>query len=134
MDRGNVRRKLRLAYIEPKKRVNGIALYALAEAAPALYKTEVEDPPGIDAMAPSDRRSYYQAQNERLRAEATARHLVPTAEVEAERQRLVAAIDRGLLELPAVLADLLDDDCRAYAETLIDGLRARLEMDTTEGL
>lgn len=119
VDRGTARRKLRQAHIQPVKVLDGVPLYALSEAIPALYRADPVAQKAPDEMNPLDRRAWFQSENARLAVEDRMRHLVEAADAAEQFSILKRAIQNGLRQLPAMLADCLDD-------TAMELVRARL--------
>lgn len=125
MDRGTVRRRLREAGVVPSGQKNGVSVYALKDAGPALFGDVVTgtgaDP---DEMHPKDRKDWYQSENERIKLEKEMRSLVPVEEVHREMSRLAKSIASSLDSLP----DLLERDAGLPADAidLVEGVTDNL--------
>ena len=125
MDRGTVRRRLREAGVVPAGQKNGVSVYALKDAGPALFGDVVTgtgaDP---DDMHPKDRKDWYQSENERIKLEKEMRSLVPVEEVHREMSRLAKSIASSLDSLP----DLLERDAGLPADAidLVEGVTDNL--------
>ncbi|MGE4534665.1 DUF1441 family protein [Halomonas sp.] len=115
LDRGTVRRRLRDAGVVPAGNRNGVSVYALKDAGPALFG-EVVSAGGIgpDEMLPADRKAWYQSENERIKLEKEMRLLVPVEEVHREMSRFGKAVASGL----DGLADMLERDAGLPAEAI----------------
>lgn len=105
MDRRTVARRIRDARIPPVGVRNGYDVYQLVSVAPAILGFAGGEMAVVDPrdLPPSERRAYYQSENERLEAEKTLARLVPTAEMEADYADLVRTMDQFLETLPGVI-------------------------------
>ena len=69
----------------------------------------------VDSLSPSDRRAFWQAENERLKYERETGELIPAFEVAQEMSFLAKAIVQSLETLP----DILERDCGLQPNALI---------------
>ncbi len=106
MDRRTVARRIRDAWIPPAGVRNGYDVYQLARVAPAILGFTRGEVATVDPrdLPPTERRAYFQSENERLEAEKTMARLVPAAEMEADYADLVGTMVQFLNDLPQVLA------------------------------
>ena len=115
MDRGTVRRRIRDAGLIPAGTINGVSVYALKDIGPALFGDVLSAPgTGPDDMMPTDRKAWYQSENERIKLEKEMRLLVPVEEVHLEMSRLARSVASGLDSL----ADILERDAGLAPDTI----------------
>ncbi|MDT8895469.1 DUF1441 family protein [Halomonas sp. I1] len=115
LDRGTVRRRLKEAGVVPAGTRNGVNVYALKDAGPALFgDTMSAGGIGPDEMPPSDRKAWYQSENERIKLEKDLRLLVPVEEAHREMSLLAKAVASGLDSL----ADMLERDAGLPPEAI----------------
>lgn len=127
MDRRTVTRRIAEAGVPPADERRGHPVYELRRVLPALYAETVARPgTPPDEMLPTDRRAWYQSENERIRLEKELRQLVPAHEVHREMVRLVRRFTNSLDNLP----DMLERDAGldpARMEMVIESLDAARE-------
>ncbi|SHK53526.1 DUF1441 family protein [Halomonas caseinilytica] len=115
LDRGTVRRRLKEGGVVPAGTRNGVNVYALKDAGPALFgDTMSAGGVGPDEMLPSDRKAWYQSENERIKLEKDLRLLVPVEEAHREMSLLAKAVASGLDSL----ADMLERDAGLPPEAI----------------
>jgi hypothetical protein len=82
--RDTVRKRLREAGIRPTGKRGGNPVYALADAARALFenesRAELPEFQNPEKMAPKDRKEWYQSENERVKFMTDAKQLIPEPE------------------------------------------------------
>lgn len=108
IDRRTATKRIREAGIPPSGKRNNHDVYRLADVAAALSglaptasgEGGVVDPRDLP---PTDRRAYYQSENERLKVETTLGNLIPALEVEADYAETVKKFVQFLDTLPDVL-------------------------------
>ncbi len=115
MDRGTARRRIKEAGVVPSGLKNGVSVYALKDVGPALFG-DVLSSAGVDPddMLPTDRKAYYQSENERIKFEEKVRNLIPIDEVHREMSQLAKAIASSLDSLP----DMLERDAGLSPEAI----------------
>lgn len=69
----------------------------------------------VDSLSPSDRRAFWQAENERLKYERETGELIPAYEVAQEMSAQAKAVVQSLETLP----DILERDCELSPSALI---------------
>ena len=69
----------------------------------------------VDSLSPSDRRAFWQAENERLKYERETGELIPAYEVAQEMSAQAKAVVQSLETLP----DILERDCGLSPSALI---------------
>ena len=132
MDRKTVARRLEDARITPGGKKNGYPTYALRDVGPALFSDHIlfdpEDDPST--LPPSDRKAWYQSENERVKLEKELRQLIPAEEVHLEMSKLAKAVTTTLDSLP----DILERDCEISPEAInrvqdsVDSLREQMYL------
>ncbi|WP_278366880.1 MULTISPECIES: DUF1441 family protein [Marinobacter] len=132
MDRKTIARRIEDAGISPAGKKGGYPTYALKDAAPAIYADQVYYDPDEDPSKypPSDRKAWYQSENERVKLEVQLRQLIPADEVHLEMSKLAKAVTTTLDSLPDILerdCDL-DPDRIERVQSSIDGLREKLYL------
>lgn len=84
MDRATIRKRLKAAGVEPVGKKGAAKLYALKDAAPAIYQAdqgqEMEMPTDPEKMMPKDRKDWHSGEKDRLANETTKSNLVPVDE------------------------------------------------------
>lgn len=128
--RDTVRKRLRDAGIVPVGTRNGVPVYSLKDAGPALFaeasRWEGENDP--DKLPPTERRAWFQSENERIKLEQELRNLIAADEVAYEMSRLAKAVANTLDGLP----DILERDAGLSPEALervqqvVDQLREQM--------
>lgn len=129
LHRETVRKRLNAAGVVPAGVRNGANVYALKDAGPAVFADMVlggdSDP---DQLPPTERRAWYQSENERIKLEQELRQLVRSEEAHREMSTIAKAVTTTLESLP----DILERDCGIDAESVarvqdvIDGIRQQL--------
>ncbi|MFC6672518.1 DUF1441 family protein [Marinobacterium aestuariivivens] len=114
MDRKTVLRRLEDALVKPSGTRATHPVYALKDVAPALYGNVIVGGQKPDDMIPTDRRAWYQSENERLKVEVQMGLLIPTDEVHREMSLLAKAIANLLDSIP----DVLERDCGLRPEAV----------------
>lgn len=136
LHRDTVRRRLQEAGVDPVAKQANAPLYSLEDVGPALFAQHYSSGSEVDPeqMHPTDRRAWFQSENERLKFEKDQRHLVPDDEVAREMALIVKAVANGLDSLP----DELERECGLTPEALdmvqskIDALRESIYEEATE--
>ncbi|MBE0403077.1 DUF1441 family protein [Halomonas citrativorans] len=115
LHRDTVRKRLKEAGVVPAGARNNANVYALKDAAPALF-SETRVVEGMDPcrMHPGDRKDWFQSEVLRVKLEKEMRLLVPVEEAHREMSRLAKAVASGLDSL----ADLLERDAGLTPETI----------------
>jgi len=132
MDRKTIIRRIEDAGISPSGKKNGYPTYALRDAARAIYSEEVAFNPDHDPalLPPTDRKAWYQSENERVKLEVQLRSLLSADEVHLEMSRLAKAVTTTLDSLP----DILERDCDLSPEAIlrvqdsVDALREQMYL------
>lgn len=89
----------------------------------------------VDSLSPSDRRAFFQAENERLKYERETGELIPAYEVAQEMSYQAKAVVQLLETLP----DILERDCGLSPSALvrvqqvIDDLRDQMAQQIQQG-
>lgn len=129
LHRETVRKRLNAANVAPSGIRNGINVYAIKDAAPAIFADVVLGGDGDpDTLPPTERRAWYQSENERVKLEQELRQLVRVEDAHREMSSIAKAVTTTLESLP----DILERDCGIDAESVarvqdvIDGIRAQL--------
>lgn len=116
MHRDTVRKRLNAAGVIPSGTRNGANIYALKDAGPAIFAEVVlggdSDP---DSLPPTERKAWYQSENERVKLELELRELVRAEEVHQEMSRLAKAVASSLDSL----SDMLERDAGLPPESII---------------
>lgn len=115
LHRDTVRKRLKEAGVVPAGSRNGVNVYALKDAGPALFGDQINSS-GMtpDDYMPQDRKAWFQSENERVKLEREMRLLVPVEEAHREMSRLAKAMASALDSLP----DLLERDAGLAPEGL----------------
>lgn len=107
LSRDTVRKRLREAGVAPSGTRNGASLYALKHVGPALFGDIINgvgeggvDP---DQLPPTERKAWFQSENERIRLERDLGTFVEAEEAHREMSRLAKAVVTTLDGLPDVL-------------------------------
>lgn len=137
MDRRTVTRRLSEAGVLPVDEYRGHPRYELRRALPALYiETSIQPGTTPDDMMPTDRRAWYQSENERIKLEKEMRLLVPVEEVHREMSRLarnfVGALDRipdDLERNAGLTAEVIESITEMLEESREGAYRAVIEED-----
>lgn len=105
MARSTVSRAIDQLGIKPASVRSGYAVYRLRDLLAVALATPGPDGARLDPMLmrPSDRRAWYQSENERLSVEMQMGQLIPAGEVEFEFARMVKMLVQFLETLPDVL-------------------------------
>lgn len=129
LHRETVRKRLNAAGVIPSGFRNGVNVYSLKQAGPAIFADVVlggeSDP---DSLSPMEMRAWYQAQNERVKLDKELRRLVPAEEAHREMSVIAKAVTTTLESLP----DILERDCGIDADSvarvqdIIDSIRQQL--------
>ena len=115
LDRGTVRRRLRDAGVVPAGTRNGANVYALKDAGPALFGEFMgASDMSPDQLPPTERKAWFQSENERVKLERDMRLLVPVEEAHRDMSRLAKAVASGLDSL----ADMLERDAGLPPEAI----------------
>lgn len=115
-DRRTVARVIRESAIPPTGTLRGNPVYRLADVVDAITARQAEAIGGIDVdtLMPTDRKAWFQSENERVKLERELRHLVPVGEVQREMAALAKAMASGLDSL----ADMLERDAGLPPEAI----------------
>lgn len=117
MSRNTVARRIEQLGIRPDGRRGGYPVYRMRDLVPVV---QGELPGGLgdgfdpSRLPPTERRAWYQSENERLKAEADSGRLIPAAEVEAEMAEMAKTVVRALETLP----DRVERDLRVPPEVV----------------
>jgi hypothetical protein len=139
MDRKTVSKRLGEAGIDPIGQVKKYDVYRMRDAVKALFRVPVErgvpgdsdeEEPALDPqrMLPTDRKAWFQSENERLKYERAKRHLIP----DAEHEEGIADVIKSCVQVMDTLPDRLERECRlppaavALVVKAIDGVREDL--------
>lgn len=116
MARATVSKRLDAAGIRPEGKRGGYPVYRLKDIVRAVADAAPVDGSEVDPMRmrPTDRRAWFQSENERLKFEQEEGRLIPAGEVEAEMAEVAKIVTRALETLP----DRLERDMRAPAEVI----------------
>lgn len=143
MSRNTVSKRLREQNVQPAGQDRGSAVYALKDAAPALFQADpttsgaLNDP---NKMPPEMRKAWFQSENERLKFEKTEGLLCETSDV----ARNYALLAKAVIQVMETMPDVLERDCGltpsqvAKVQASIDDLRdqiavmAALDVETDE--
>ncbi|MAC33673.1 MAG: terminase small subunit [Haliea sp.] len=108
MDRRTVTRRIAEAGVPPADERRGHPVYELRRVLPVLYAETVARPgTSPDDMLPTDRRAWFQSENERIRLEKELRQLLPAHDVAREMAQMARQFTNSLETIP----DLLERDC-----------------------
>lgn len=132
MDRKTITRRIEEAGISPAGKKNGYPTYALREGARAIYSEQAFFNPDHDPakLPPSDRKAWYQSENERVKLEVQLRSLLCSNKVHREMSQLAKAVTTTLDSLP----DILERDCDLSPEAIlrvqdsVDALRDQMYL------
>lgn len=69
----------------------------------------------VDSLSPSDRRAFWQAENERLKYEERTGELIPASDVAFE----MGAMAKAIVQVLEILPDILERDCGLQASAVI---------------
>ncbi|TXH56560.1 MAG: DUF1441 family protein [Desulfurellales bacterium] len=130
MARETVSKRLAQANVQPDGKRGGYPVYRLRDACPALIDGgHAEGDEGVDPskMKPSDRRAWFQSENERLKFEQETGQLILAAEVHAEFAAAAKVVVRELETLP----DRAERDLRCSPE-VVEYLQAEVRNIRTE--
>jgi hypothetical protein len=137
MSRNTVARRIDQLGLRPDGKRGGYAVYRLRDVA-AIVAPEGPSPSASDfdptQLPPSERRAWFQSENERLKAEAEQRQLIPAGEVETEMAVMVKTVVRALETLP----DRAERDLRCPPEVVeflqneVYALRVELQDQVSE--
>lgn len=115
LHRDTVRKRLKEAGVVPAKTQGSTNLYALKDAAPALFSDRLHgDSVTPDQMEPQDRKAWFQSERERIKLEMELREVVPVDEVYQEMSTLAKAIANSL----ETLSDMLERDAGLPPEAI----------------
>tara|TARA_R110002096_G_scaffold5948_2_gene27316 strand:+ start:9962 stop:10456 length:495 start_codon:yes stop_codon:yes gene_type:complete len=132
LDRRTVTRRIEEACISPAGKKNGHPTYALKDGARAIYSEQISFNPDHDPalLPPTDRKAWYQSENERVKLEVQLRSLLSSHEVHREMSQLAKAVTTTLDSLP----DILERDCDLSPEAVlmvqdsVDSLRDQMYL------
>lgn len=116
LHRDTVRKRILAAGVVPAGTRSNASVYSLRDVGPALFgqvATLLADDP--DSMPPTERRAWYQSENERVKLELELRELVRAEEVHQEMSRLAKAVASSLDSL----SDMLERDAGLPPESII---------------
>lgn len=117
MSRATVARRIEQAGIKNEGKRAGYPVYRVRDIVAAIAPSpangagEEFDPA---KLLPSDRRAWYQSENERLKAEGEMGRLIPAGEVEAEMALVLSIVRRH----QATFADRIERDLRPGPEVV----------------
>ena len=116
MDRKTVAKRLAESNVAPSGKRDGYPIYPFREAVEAVLETGSRSAGQDDPRdyKPTERRAYYQSENERIAMETRCRTLVPAAEVETEYAELV----KGIVQFLDSLGDHLERECALTPEQI----------------
>ncbi|EGR0666953.1 DUF1441 family protein [Vibrio cholerae] len=110
MSRNTVSKRLREFNVQPSGKERGSDVYALKDAAPALFKSDslpagaVFDP---NKMPPGMRKDWYQSENERVKLEKALGQLCESGDV----ARNYALLAKSVIQVMETMPDVLERDC-----------------------
>ncbi|MEQ5803322.1 DUF1441 family protein [Halomonas sp. H10-9-1] len=116
-DRRTVAALIKDAGVLPAGTRRGNPVYRLADVVDAMTTDRRPSTGGgldIDDLMPTDRKAWYQSENERVKLERELRHLVPVDEVQREMAKLAKAVASSLDSL----ADMLERDAGLPPEAI----------------
>lgn len=128
MARSTVSKRIDALGIKPDGKRLGYPVYRLRDIVRIAGDAEPGEENDPMRMRPTDRRAWFQSENERMKMEAEQGRLIPAAEVEAEFTEIAKIVSRSLGTLP----DKMERDMRIqpavieYVSEYIRGLRAEL--------
>lgn len=119
MSRNTVSARIAALGLSPDGKRGGYPVYRLRDVVRIAAQVEHTQAPGAAdfdpaQLRPSERRAWYQSENERLKFETDCRHLVPEIEVASEFAALAKAITQSLETLP----DRAERDTRCSPEVV----------------
>lgn len=123
----------KLSGITPVQNGKNLKLYSLEQLLRLGFDTVRSG--NVDELSPSDRRAFWQAENERLKYEASTGELIPAFEVAQEMSILAKAVVQQLETLP----DILERDCGLQPKDLIrvqqviDDVRDQMALHIQQG-
>lgn len=128
LHRDTVRKRLREAGVAPAKIQAGKNLYALKDAGPALFAETFQTGDSPDDLAPTDRKAWFQSENERVKLEKDLRLLVPVEETHREMSLLAKAVANSLDSLSDMLEREagLPPEAIERVEQVTDNLREQM--------
>ncbi|NTZ39980.1 DUF1441 family protein [Enterobacter sp. JMULE2] len=126
----------RLRNLRPAERGTNLTLYRLADVMAELVRVPAGDvnPLNVEAMAPHEQKSYWQAQREKRKFETEQRQLVPVDEVVF----VYSAMRKAVIQVLETIPDILERDCALppsavqMVQNSIDDLRYTLAEKTYE--
>ena len=133
MARPTVSKRLDAAGIKPSDRRGGHPVYRMRDVIRIFVDTPQHSGDGAEfvdpmRMRPTDRRAWFQSENERLKFEQEQGRLIPAGEVEAEMAEVAKIVTRALetlpdrlerdMRTPAAVVDYVAQHCRAIREEL----------------
>lgn len=125
MSRNTVAKRIEMLGIRPEGKRAGYAVYRLRDIVAVAGTDAGGGADGsIDPMKlpPSERRAWYQSENERLKVEGEMGRLIPASQVEAEMARVLTIVRRRHATLP----DRAERDLRPGTE-VIEWLEGEIE-------
>ena len=139
LDRSTVRKRIKDAGLLPVLVKGNSKKYSLVEIGPALYGSSqmtgdcagYESP---DEMQPTERRAWFQSENERLKFQSEESSLVPDDQVAREMSNLIKAVINPLDGITDTLerkADLTPRQANAL-QTEIDAIRDQMYLKAME--
>jgi len=111
--RETVAKRLSGAGIAPAGKRGNYDVYRLRDALPAVLRLDSDDA-DPERLDPFRRRAYWQAENERLKHEASQELFIPAAEVEATMARLFKAVVNAFETAP----DVVERDCGVASDVV----------------
>lgn len=117
MGRDTVSKRLQLANVSPSGFNAGHAVFRLRDAVPAILDVHLTDEDGHTdpgKLKPTERRAWFQSENERLKFEQDLGQLILASEVQSEMATLAKIVVRVLETLP----DTVERDLRCGPEVV----------------
>jgi phage terminase Nu1 subunit (DNA packaging protein) len=141
MARATVAKRIEALGIRPEGKRLGYPVYRMRDIVRISGDAEPGDENDPLRMRPTDRRAWFQSENERLKFEQEQGLLIPAGEVEAEMAHIAKIVTRALatmpdrierdMRLPAAVVEYISEQCRSIraeiaAEMSLEDLDARV--------
>jgi len=137
MARATVAKRIEAFGIRPEGKRLGYPVYRLRDIVRLAGDTEPGDENDPMKMRPTDRRAWFQSENERMKMEAEQGRLIPSGEMEAEQAAIAKIVVRAFdtfpdrlerdLRVPPEVVEYAIEHCRAARAELHSLIRAEGE-------
>ncbi|HAS6087746.1 DUF1441 family protein [Vibrio vulnificus] len=133
MSRNTVSKRLREQSVQPAGQERGSLVYALKDAAPALFQSDPTTSGALldpNKMPPEMRKAWFQSENERIKFEKSLGLLSETSDV----ARNYALLAKSVIQVMETMPDVLERDCGltpsqvAKVQASIDDLRDQIAV------